>query len=35
MLANLFENRGEGAPETALHDSGAAALWQPFRVLEL
>ena len=35
MLASLFENRGEGAPETALHDSGAAALWQPFRVLEL
>ncbi len=34
-IAHLYENRGEAAPETALHDSGAAALWRPFRVLEL
>ncbi len=34
MIAFLFENRGDGAPERALHDSGAAALWQPYRVLE-
>jgi hypothetical protein len=35
MIAHLFENRGEAAPETALHACGAAALWRPFRVLEL
>ncbi len=35
MIAHLFENRGEAAPETALHASGAAALWRPYRVLEL
>ena len=35
MIAHLFENRGEAAPETALHASGAAALWWPYRVLEL
>ncbi len=34
-IAHLFENRGEAAPETALHASGAAALWRPYRVLEL
>ena len=35
MIAHLFENRGEAAPETALHASGAAALWRPYRILEL
>jgi hypothetical protein len=34
-IAHLFENRGEAAAETALHASGAAALWRPYRVLEL
>ena len=34
-IAHLFENRGEAAPETALHASGAAALWRPYRVLGL
>lgn len=31
-IAHLFENRGEAAPEAALHAAGAAALWRPFRV---
>ncbi len=34
MVAFLFENRGDAAPERALHDSGAAALWQAYRILE-
>ncbi len=35
MVAFLFENRGDAPPEQAVQESGAAALWQPFRVLEL
>ena len=35
MTATLFEHRGDAAPEAALHRTGAAALWQPFRLLEL
>ncbi len=35
FLAFLFENRGDAPLERAAHESGAAALWQPFRVMEL
>ena len=35
MVVFSFENRGDTPPETAARDSGAAALWQPFRVLEI
>ena len=32
MIAHLYRQRGD-APETALHTSGAAALFQPFRLV--
>ncbi len=35
MAATLFEQRGDAAPDGALHGSGAAALWQPYRLVEL
>ncbi|MFQ5774189.1 MAG: hypothetical protein ACE5GS_06715 [Kiloniellaceae bacterium] len=35
LAAYLFENRGDRAVETAVHGSGAAALWQPFKVQRL
>lgn len=34
MIAHLYRQRGD-APETALHASGAAALFQPFRLMRL
>ena len=34
MIAHLYRQRGD-APETALHASGAAALFQPFRLVRL
>ena len=32
LAAHMFEHRGDGASDTALNASGAAALWQPFVV---